>query len=57
MVVISRPSVVAFGIIVLALGIASQIRAQAPSCEPAGEIRFVCGQDGPEDLRTFGEVN
>ena len=60
MVAISRPSVVALGVVALgvvalgvvalALGVSSQIRAQAPSCEPVGEIRFVCGQDGPEDL-------
>src|SRR5262245_19957936 len=50
MIAISRPSIVALGVVVVALGIASQIRAQAPSCEPLGEIRFVCGQDGPEDL-------
>jgi len=24
--------------------------AQAPSCEPIGELRFVCGPTGPEDL-------
>jgi len=50
MIAISRPCAVALGVVVLALGVGSQLRAQAPSCEPAGEIRFVCGQDGPEDL-------
>jgi hypothetical protein len=50
MVAISRPSGVALGIVVMALGIGSQIQAQAPSCDPVGDIRFVCGQDGPEDL-------
>jgi len=30
---------------------AGQAPAPAPaSCEPAGPIRFVCGQAGPEDL-------
>ena len=50
MIAISRPSIVALGVVLVALGVGSQIRAQAPSCEPVGEIRFVCGQDGPEDL-------
>ena len=50
MIAIFRPSIVALGVVVVALGVGSQIRAQAPSCEPVGEIRFVCGQDGPEDL-------
>jgi hypothetical protein len=47
---IVRPSVITLGIVALAIGVPSQIRAQAPSCEPVGQIRFVCGQDGPEDL-------
>ena len=46
MVAISRPSVVVLGVMVVAVGVGSQIGAQAPSCEPLGEIRFVCGQDG-----------
>ena len=50
MIVISRAGVVALGVVLVAIGVASQIRAQAPSCDPVGEIRFVCGQDGPEDL-------
>jgi hypothetical protein len=50
MVAIFRRSVVALGIAIVALGVGSQVRAQAPSCEPVGDIRFVCGQDGPEDL-------
>src|SRR5688572_18967055 len=24
--------------------------APPPSCDPVGELRFVCGQSGPEDL-------
>jgi len=50
MIVISRAGVVALGVVLVAIGVTSQIRAQAPSCDPVGEIRFVCGQDGPEDL-------
>jgi hypothetical protein len=50
MIAIFRPSTVALGVVVVALGVGSQIRAQAPSCAPVGEIRFVCGQDGPEVL-------
>ena len=49
MVAIFRPSAVALGIAVVTLG-GARIGAQAPSCEPVGDIRFVCGQDGPEDL-------
>ena len=49
MLAIFRPSAVALGVAVVALG-GAQIGAQAPSCEPVGNIRFVCGQDGPEDL-------
>src|SRR5262245_13569417 len=45
-----RACVGALGVMVVALGVSSQMHAQAPSCDPIGEIRFVCGQDGPEDL-------
>jgi hypothetical protein len=50
MIAISRPSIAALGAVVVALSVGSQMRAQSPSCEPSGDIRFVCGQDGPEDL-------
>ena len=50
MVAVFRPNIAALGVVAVALGFASQMQAQAPSCEPIGDIRFVCGQDGPEDL-------
>ena len=39
----------------------SPLRGQAPaaapaSCEPAGPVKFVCGQSGPEDLPAATEV-
>jgi hypothetical protein len=41
-------------LVTLAASIATLRAGQAPappaSCEPAGPIRFVCGQAGPEDL-------
>jgi hypothetical protein len=50
MVAISRPSVVALGVVAMALGVASQIHAQAPSCDPLGEIRFIVSQPTNERL-------
>jgi sugar lactone lactonase YvrE len=37
--------------LVVAIASAHELSAQAPvNCQPAGDVQFVCGQNGPEDL-------
>jgi len=41
--------------VVVAFVCSFELSAQAPvSCQPAGDVQFVCGQNGPEDLVAKG---
>jgi len=43
--------VIALFLLLIAFGLVQPLSAQsAASCAPAGNIRFVCGQEAPEDL-------